>query len=166
MIASVTVLWLSACAWQDVRRREIANWLTVPPLLLVAAWRLLSGDWAAAALLAAVLVASDLPQPWRWVLATGAAAALFPFGVQQGVEIALLGIFAAWAAWEAGAFGAADAKLLMALLMLFPSLALVAWLAAANAALGLLGLFTRRKTLPLAVAITAGAILFLVTSEQ
>lgn len=37
--ATVTA-WLGACAWQDWRKREVSNWLTLPPILAAVLLRL------------------------------------------------------------------------------------------------------------------------------
>jgi len=34
-----TAIWLGIMAWQDARKKEVSNWLTVPPVFVVAGWR-------------------------------------------------------------------------------------------------------------------------------
>jgi Flp pilus assembly protein protease CpaA len=45
-ISMVSVLWLAACAWFDLRTRRVPNWLTLPaiPLALMASWLVRGGS--------------------------------------------------------------------------------------------------------------------------
>lgn len=48
MIEMILILWLTLCAWQDWHKRQLSNWLTLPPLVLAVALRcsgLTSGDF-------------------------------------------------------------------------------------------------------------------------
>lgn len=100
----VALFWLGVCSWQDWKRRQVSNWLTLPslalalglrllglssgPLLLVililaasaVAWR---GGWMGgtdAKVMAALAMADARLALWAWVGATVWYALLFAYG--------------------------------------------------------------------------------------
>ena len=100
----VALLWLSICAWQDWKRRQVSNWLTLPPLILALALRLAGittghlllvvlvlgavlvawvGKWAggadAKAMITLALIDARLAL-WGWVGATLWYGLLFAYG--------------------------------------------------------------------------------------
>ncbi len=46
MLFALLLAWLGACVVFDLRSRQVPAWLTIPPLLLAALWRLFSGRLA------------------------------------------------------------------------------------------------------------------------
>jgi len=114
-----TLIWLGVATWQDLRAREVSNWLTMPPLIAVAALRFVQGNPVPAILLIAMLVVD-----------AGIHNALVGVGIYS-----LIGVVAAvvtaeplmpvvWAtaymALRLNMAGGADAKIAMTLITLFP----------------------------------------------
>jgi Flp pilus assembly protein protease CpaA len=62
ILPGLIVLWLGLCAWSDLRRRQISNWLTLPVLGLALALGLLQG---VAAILRLGLVGLVLGVLWQ-----------------------------------------------------------------------------------------------------
>lgn len=118
--------WLCVLAAQDVRRGEVSNWLTVPPLLAVALVRpLLPGGWPVALALALILVAAQWPRLALPALA-GLTLCLW-WAIPAGLE-ATVGVWAlCFILWRLGVIGGADAKVVMTLTGLFPD-GRLAWL--------------------------------------
>lgn len=65
MLAVAIMLWISICAWHDLRRREVPDWLTLPAVGLGLVWRILYPDgwlpWALAGAAVALTLADVLP---------------------------------------------------------------------------------------------------------
>ncbi len=47
MVDLLVLFWLALCAWHDLRKREVPDWLTLPALGPAFLWRILQpgGDW-------------------------------------------------------------------------------------------------------------------------
>lgn len=73
------VLWLVVCAVQDLFRRQVSNWLTLPPFVLAAVWAVWHGGET---LLLFGLV--TLVMFWSWKKGVGAA---------DGKILAVLAVF-------------------------------------------------------------------------
>ncbi len=51
------LLWLLVCAWHDVRRREVPDWLTLPAVVLALGWQVVyPGGWLPWALAVVTIV--------------------------------------------------------------------------------------------------------------
>ncbi len=149
--------WLSACVVFDLRSRQVPALLTIPPLVLSALWRLIQGGWSVVILVVALILLSDLPWPkYRIPLACLVTVLAMTTPVSSENIYALLVIYAAWALWAIGATGGADAKLIISLVLLFGNGLLFILIVLAGGFQGLLGLITRKKTIPYTVAITLG----------
>jgi hypothetical protein len=129
--------WMVVVAYQDVRKREISNWLTVLPLVIAVVYRVMtaavalvsSGTWmppvadGCVVLLAFVaIMLSD-----RWLTFIPAALTTGMLAWVAGTPTSYLTVIA-WflmlGAAKAGILGEADAKMVMALLAFFPAPAL------------------------------------------
>jgi len=125
--------WLVYLAVADLRRGEVSNWATVPPLLVATIWRAASGDWTLGVALVVVVVAAECPPTLAGgLLLAGMFLCMGP-AIRQGVEAALVVWFGVAALWLVGVLGGADAKAVMTLAALFPGerlgwLLLIAWL--------------------------------------
>lgn len=46
MMVAFLLVWLALCAWYDLRKREVPDWLTLPVVALGLVWRLFQGgEW-------------------------------------------------------------------------------------------------------------------------
>lgn len=87
------VLWLTVCAVQDLLRRQVSNWLTLPPFVLAGLWAVWHGRET---LLLFGLV--TLVMVWSWRKGVGAAdgkilavmAVFMPAGFLLAVVLRLL----------------------------------------------------------------------------
>jgi prepilin signal peptidase PulO-like enzyme (type II secretory pathway) len=149
--------WLGTCVVFDLRSRQVPTLLTIPPLVLSALWRLFQGGWLVVILVVALILISDFPWP-KWRIPLACLVTILALSIPGPSEniYALLVIFAAWALWEIGATGGADAKLIISLVLLFGNGLLFIPIILAGGLQGLLGLITRKKTIPYTVAITLG----------
>jgi prepilin signal peptidase PulO-like enzyme (type II secretory pathway) len=158
-IAALVLLlaWLGACVVYDLHSRQVPGLLTIPPLVLAAFWRVLQGGWPMVLLVIALILVSDLHwAKWRIPLAClGGVLALSLAGSPESVYTSLV-IFAAWAMWEIGATGGADAKIIISLVLLFGNGWLFIPIVLVGGVQGLVGLMSRKKTIPYTVAITLG----------
>lgn len=156
------IAWLGACVVFDLRSRQVPELLTIPPLVLFALWRLFQGGWSEVILVVALILISDIPwQKWRIPLACLATIlALSVPGTSESIY-ALLVIFAAWALWEISVMGGADAKIIISLVLLFGNGLLFIPIVMVGGIQGLLGLITKKKTIPYTVAITFGMVAWL-----
>ncbi len=66
MIGVIIVTWLALCAWQDWKRREVSNWLTLPPMVLAFILRLLGRAAGPLPLLGLILIIVLMIFQWRW----------------------------------------------------------------------------------------------------
>jgi Flp pilus assembly protein protease CpaA len=130
-LAFPAMIWLLIAAWQDFKKREVSNLLTIPPVLLVAGWWAWHGEWAVAGLLGAILLLSELPPAVGVPLGLITAGSL---GIHAPYPVVLVLVTwaCAWAGWTLHFFGAADAKVIMALVGLWPDVRLVGLLVAAH----------------------------------
>jgi hypothetical protein len=145
LVRAAVTAWLVAVGCQDLRQREVSNWLTLPPLLGLACFHLGSAvvrlvssrTWSptvadgiavAAAFLAVVL--SD--RWWTFVPPAAGALALAGLAGTSAGQLVVVAWLLALALSKAGIVGEADGKLVMALLALFPDLPLALCLLAAS----------------------------------
>jgi hypothetical protein len=117
--------WLVYLAVADLRKGEVTNWATVPPLLAVTAWWALTGGWPLALMLALILAGSQwlafaVPSLGLMVLCAWFAAPL-------GLDVAVWVWIFVYLLWQIRVLGGADAKVVMALTALFPD-GRLAWL--------------------------------------
>ncbi|MGB9619345.1 MAG: hypothetical protein ACPL7K_02910 [Armatimonadota bacterium] len=130
LLGVVISLWLIIIAILDIRRGEVSNWLTVPPLLAVVAWRMAIGEWYYLLLLALVLLIAEWPVTWP--LGVAAVVGIQPYIVAQGIVAqGLESVTIIWlivlALWGLNVLGGADVKAVMTLSALFPD-ARLGWL--------------------------------------
>lgn len=163
MIAWALLLaWLAICVIFDLRSRQVPAFLTVLPLILAAIWQLIQGGWQLVALVVLLVLISDLPgAKWRIPLACAATILGLSIAGSSGIVYAMLAGFAVWAMWEIKATGGADAKIIIALVLFFANGLLFIPIVLVGGVQGLVGLVTRRKTIPYTVAITLGTIAWL-----
>jgi len=113
-----TLIWLGAATWQDMRTREVSNWLTVPPLIAVAASRFAQGNPVPAILLAAMLAVDT------WTHDALAVGIYSLIGVVVAVVTTEPLVPVVWAtaymALRLNMAGGADAKIAVTLITLFP----------------------------------------------
>ena len=157
IIFALLLAWLGACVVFDLRSRQVPALLTIPPLVLAALWRLFQGGWQMVLLVIALVLVSDLPwAKWRIQLACLVSVLALSFAGSSESIYAILVIFAAWAMWEIGATGGADAKIIISLVLLFGNGLLFIPIVLAGGVQGLIGMLTKKKTIPYTVAITLG----------
>jgi Flp pilus assembly protein protease CpaA len=124
-------LWLIVIAVLDIRRGEVSNWLTIPPLLIATIWRSAHGGWAILILFVMVLFISEWPVAWP--LGIAGVVAIWPQVVIQGMETTAAVWFITLVLWLINVLGGADVKVVMTLMVLFPDprlawLLLLSWL--------------------------------------
>lgn len=119
--------WLIIAAWQDIREREVSNWLTVPPVFLAAGWWAWQGEWVVIILLVIALLASDFLPPAVGVPLMPVVAGVLGLHAPRPVVLVLVTWACAWVGWMLHFFGAADAKVIMALIGFWPDARLL-WL--------------------------------------
>jgi Flp pilus assembly protein protease CpaA len=117
--------WLVYLAVMDVRKGEVTNWVTVPPLLAVTAWQALTGGWPLALMLALILIGAQ----WTplTVPSVGLMAACSWLATLVGQEVVMWAWTFVYVLWLLRVIGGADAKVVMALMALFPD-GRLAWL--------------------------------------
>ncbi len=153
-------LWLAACIICDVRTRTVPGWLTVSPLVGTGLARLLEGTWWAAALVAGLILASDLPRPLRIPAACVLALALAVMSPAAGLWI-LATLWGIWLLWELSLTGGADAKIMMAVVLILGDGSVVIPIAIAGAALALVAAIRKVRAIPYTVAIALGTLFYL-----
>jgi len=116
--------WLGAAAWQDLRTRQVSNWLTLAPLLCTVAWRASLGDLVPLALLVAVVVIDPLPPGLRVGMMLAAVAIVVKLNPASAVVAATWAV--AYGLTQLNVLGPADAKIAMTLITLFP-VSTMAW---------------------------------------
>ncbi|MEW6503569.1 MAG: hypothetical protein AB1457_06370 [Chloroflexota bacterium] len=159
---ALLLAWLAVCVIFDLRSRQVPAFLTVLPLILAAIWQLIQGGWQLVALVALLVLISDLPQAkWRIPVACAATVLGLSIAESPGVVYTMLVVFAVWALWEIGASGGADAKIIIALVLFFSNGLLFIPIVLVGGVQGLVGLIARRKTVPYTVAITLGTVAWL-----
>jgi Flp pilus assembly protein protease CpaA len=110
--------WLGAAAWQDLRTRQVSNWLTLTPLLYAVAWRASLGDLVPLALLVAVVVIDPLPPGLRVGMMLAAVMIVVRLNPASAVVAATWAV--AYSLTQLNVLGPADAKIAMTLIALFP----------------------------------------------
>jgi len=154
--------WLVICVIFDLRSRQVPASLTVLPLILAAIWQLIQGGWQLVALVALLVLLSDLPQAkWRIPVACAATVLGLSIAASPSIVYAMLVVFAVWALWEIGASGGADAKIIISLVLFFADGLLFIPIVLVGGVQGLVGLVARRKTIPYTVAIAVGTVAWL-----
>ena len=117
--------WLVYLAVMDLRKGEVTNWATVPPLLAVTAWQALTGGWPLALMLALILIGA------QWTPLTlpsvGLLAGCSWLTTLVGREVVMWAWTFVYVLWLLRVIGGADAKVVMALTALFPD-GRLAWL--------------------------------------
>jgi Flp pilus assembly protein protease CpaA len=117
--------WLIYLAVSDLRRGEVTNWATVPPLLAVTAWQALTGGWPLALMLALILIGAQwMPLA---VPSVGLMVLCAWFATPLGLDVAVYVWALVYILWQIGVIGRADAKVVMALTAVFPD-GRLAWL--------------------------------------
>jgi Flp pilus assembly protein protease CpaA len=120
-LALVSLLVVAAA--QDLKTKEVSNWLTLFPLVISVVWRTVTGSWIT--LIAFVIIALFSER----IVCQGRGMALAGIGVGFLVILFLpdspaywiiFGWLAAWLLWEFNVIGGADVKLMMLLLAIFP----------------------------------------------
>ncbi len=128
--------WLGVATWQDLRTREVSNWLTVPPLIAAVAWRLSHGDVVPTILMAAMLAVDvcihNAPVGVGIYSLVGVLVA-----VATAEPLAPMMWAAAYMALRLNLAGGADAKIAMTLITLFPDARLAGLMLAALFALSI-----------------------------
>lgn len=159
---ALLLAWLAVCVMFDLRSRQVPALLTILPLILAAIWQLIQGGWQLVALVALLVLISDLPQAkWRIPIACAAMILSLSIARSPGIVYAMLVVFAVWELWEIGATGGADAKIIIALVLFFADGLLFIPIVLVGGVQGLVGLIARRKTVPYTVAIALGTVAWL-----
>lgn len=162
IVWALLLAWLAICVIFDLRSRQVPAFLTVVPLILAAIWQLIQGGWQLVALVALLVLISDLPQAkWRIPVACAATVLGLSIAGSPGIMYAMLVVFAVWALWEIVATGGADAKIIIALVLFFADGLLFIPIVLVGGVQGLVGLIARRKTIPYTVAIALGTVAWL-----
>jgi len=162
IVWALLVAWLTVCVIFDLRSRQVPAVLTVLPLILAAIWQLIQGGWQLVALVALLVLLSDLPQAkWRVPVACVATVLGLSIAASPSIVYAMLVVFAVWALWEIGASGGADAKIIITLVLFYSNGLLFIPIVLVGGVQGLVGLITRRKTIPYTVAIALGMVTWL-----
>jgi Flp pilus assembly protein protease CpaA len=159
---ALLLAWLAICVIFDLRSRQVPTFFTVLPLILAALLQLVQGSWQLVALVALLILISDLPQAkWRVPVACTATILGLSIAGSPGIVYAMLVVFAVWALWEIGATGGADAKIIITLVLFFANGLLFIPIVLVGGVQGLVGLIARRKTIPYTVAIALGMVAWL-----
>jgi Flp pilus assembly protein protease CpaA len=140
----LTLLWLGAAAWQNMRTRQVSNWLTIPPLLTAVVWRLAQGNIVPAVLIAAMMIA-DYP-------IVHALASVGLYSLTCVVAAVITGDMSLPIVWSTAymasrlnLLGGADAKISMTLIAMFSDIRLAGLMPAALLAVSIIGLLARRQ---------------------
>jgi Flp pilus assembly protein protease CpaA len=117
--------WLVYLAVADLRKGEVTNWATVPPLLAVTAWQALTGGWPLALMLVLILIGAQ----WTplTVPSVGLMAGCSWLATLVGREMVMWTWTFVYVLWLLRVIGGADAKAVMALMALFAD-GRLAWL--------------------------------------
>jgi Flp pilus assembly protein protease CpaA len=121
----VVTAWLIYVAIADIRKGEVSNWFTVPPLLAVVAWRSLTGGYPVGLALAFFLVGLQ----WQIMAVPSIGLMLMDMwlAVPTGLDVAV-GMWMLYAIlYYLGLLGGADVKVLMTLIAVYPD-GRLAWL--------------------------------------
>jgi Flp pilus assembly protein protease CpaA len=117
--------WLITLAVADLRKGEVTNWATVPPLLAVTAWQTLTGSWPLGLTLALILAGAQWPV--FAVPSLGLMVLCAWLAVPSGMDVAVWVWVFVYVLWLLRVIGGADAKVVMALMAVFPD-GRLAWL--------------------------------------
>jgi len=132
-VSLAALVWLIAAAASDIRTRKVPSLLwTGLPMILAAAYRLLSGNQEAIVAAAAVVVAVSERRHLKLkvleilVLAAGVILLgwiLYSVGIFRTTGI--VGVIVFWVSWELHLIGGADAMVLITCLMIWPGMEFV-----------------------------------------
>lgn len=162
IVWALLLAWLAICVIFDLRSRQVPAFLTILPLILAAIWQLFQGGWQLVALVALLVLISDLPwTEWRISVACTMTVLGLSIGGSPGIVYAMLVVFAVWALWEIGATGGADAKIIIALVLFLSNGLVFIPIVLVGGVQGLVGLIAGRKTIPYTVAIALGTVAWL-----
>lgn len=162
-LALAAMAWLGVMAWQDLGKREVSNWLTIPPVFLAGGWWAWRGEWSVLALLLALVAVTELfdrlqlPPVMAISVAPALASGIGHFASPR-VTLVLMTWSVVWVAWAVHLFGAADAKVLMALVGFWPDPHLVGFLIAAQLLWSAYHLVRRYRSRALKVAVANAAL--------
>ena len=150
----VVLLWLGICVWHDLKNREVPVLLTVVPLASACLVGVLFGRWAAACLVAVLILLSDLAtHRTSWGILAAALIALS----DPTSGMLIISIVVVWMLWDFGAMGGADAKILISLLLLWGSGLVLVPVALAGGFQGLMAWWRKKREIPYTVAILLGS---------
>lgn len=151
-------IWLGVMAWQDARKKEVSNWLTIPPVLIVAGWWAWQGEWLVLILLLALIAVTEVMD--RLKLSPMVAYAVIPavvgamgYWATPRIVVVLVSWSVIWMGWMANLFGEADAKVLMALIGLWPDWWMVGFLIGGHVLWSIYHLIRRYRSGALQVAV-------------
>ena len=153
----IVLAWLGWCVWHDLRNREVPNFITIIPMATSCLIGVLFGRWAAAFLVAVLILLADIGsyRVGLGIIATAILALTSP--AQSLICVSILWV---WLFWERGALGGADAKILIALLQLWGNPSLLIWIALAGGLQGLVAWRRKRREIPYTLAILVGSMGF------
>jgi hypothetical protein len=155
VIRFAVTAWLVVAAWQDWRKGEASNWLSVLPLLGVVGWRVIESiiGWAGDGWDSAVadglaiglgLLAVVMSDHIALSVIPGAAGVALAFAAGSvGGQVAIVSWLVVLAMAHVGIVGGLDAKVLWVLFSLFDSLWLVASIGAGVLVIGSVMLLIR-----------------------
>jgi Flp pilus assembly protein protease CpaA len=162
-LALAAAAWLGVMVWQDLGKREVSNWLTIPPVFLAGGWWAWRGEWSVLVLLLALVAVTELfdrlhlPPVLSISVAPALASGIGHFASPR-VTLVLMTWSVVWVAWVVRFVGAADAKVLMALVGFWPDTWLVGLLIAAQLLWSVYHLVQRYRSRALKVAVANAAV--------
>jgi hypothetical protein len=125
-IATPVLLWLAILSYFDWKTCQVPQiaWVFLPHLA-ASTYRVLSGEWALAALASVTILASErgrLPAKWRRAGTTLVAPVIILLIWMGGIplETISLAMVGFWLVWELHAWGGADTLTAIVLLLLWP----------------------------------------------
>ena len=161
VLLPLLIIWLLVCMIHDLRSRQVPEKLTLYPLVAAGLYSLVQGQWTPVLLLPVLICISDWePRIKRLLFAF--VASVFAAIFDERTAVSVVALFTIWLFWEMGAMGGADAKLLMVIILVIGSPWVLALIALAGGVQGLIGLLTRKRTVPYVVAIFFGTLLYAV----
>ena len=161
VLLPLLILWLLVCMIHDLRSRQVPEKLTLYPLIAAGLYGLVQGQWMPVLLLPVLIIISDWePRGKRLLFAV--VASVFAAIFDERTVVPVVALFTIWLLWEMGAMGGADAKLLMVITLVVSSPWVLTLIALVGGVQGLIGLLTRKRSVPYVVAIFAGTLLYAV----
>ena len=129
--ALILSVWLSVMAWQDMRKKEVSNWLTLPPLFLAAIWWGMQGVWTVPVLLLVLVGLTEWMDRAKWLPFMALPVLLPVLAVMSyyskcTAEILVLMTWSlSWFAWIIHLVGGADSKVVMAIVGFIPDVRVI-----------------------------------------